>query len=99
MGICRNRTVALEILLTFPTIADPHLYTWDAVVGSPDNSVVGYEVIVTNKIGLPPQTFRVTGTSFDDSAVTVGDHLICVRAVGTTRNSPCAWYSITKKPI
>ena len=85
-----------EILLTFPTTADPHLYTWDAVTGSPDDMVIGYEVIVTNKIGLPPQTFKVTSTSFDDSAISAGDHLICVRATGTTRNSPCAWYSITK---
>jgi hypothetical protein len=87
-----------QILLTFPTPADPHLYTWHAVTGSPDDTVIGYEVIVTNKIGLPPQTFNVTGTSFDDSAVTVGAHLLCVRATGTTRYSPCAWYSITKKP-
>jgi hypothetical protein len=87
-----------QILLTFPTTADPHLYTWHAVTGSPDDTVVGYEVIVTNKIGLPPQIFNVTGTSFDDSAVAVGAHLLCVRATGTTRNGPCAWYSITKKP-
>ena len=87
-----------QILLNFPTTADPHLYTWQAVTGSPDDTVLGYEVIVTNKIGLPPQTFNVTATSFDDSAVAVGDHLLCVRATGTTRNSPCAWYSITKLP-
>ena len=85
-----------QILLTFPTTADPHLYTWEAVTGSPDDTVLGYEVIVTNKIGLPPQTFKVTATSFDDSAIAVGAHSLCVRATGTTRNSPCAWYSITK---
>jgi hypothetical protein len=87
-----------QILLAFATSAAPHLYTWHPVTGSADDTVLGYEVIVTNKIGLPPQTFKVTGTSFDDSAVALGAHSICVRATGTTRNSPCAWYSITKSP-
>jgi hypothetical protein len=87
-----------QILLNFPTVADPHLYSWHAVTGSPEDRVLGYQVIVTNKIGLPPQTFNVTGTSFDDSAVAVGAHSLCVRATGTTRNSSCAWYSITKLP-
>jgi hypothetical protein len=87
-----------QILLTFPTTTNPHLYAWHAVTGSPDDMVLGYEVIVTNKIGLPPQTFNVTGTSFDDSAVAVGAHLLCVRAIGATRYSPCTWYSINKNP-
>jgi hypothetical protein len=87
-----------QITLNFPTKAEPNVFTWHAVAGSTDDTVLSYEVILTNPKGKQPQTFTVSGTSFDDSSLDPGDYSICVRALGSTSNSSCAWYSITKGP-
>jgi hypothetical protein len=87
-----------QILLTFPTERSPNIYSWQAVSGTADNTVLGYQVILTNTIGRPPQLFNVTDTKFDASSLDPGDYSICVRANGSASNSACAWYSITKNP-
>jgi hypothetical protein len=86
-----------QITVSFPTAGQPNLFTWAPVTGSVYNTVLGYEVILTNTSGKPPQTFNVSGTSFNDSSLVPGDYLMCVRALGTTGNSACVWWAISPK--
>jgi hypothetical protein len=86
-----------QITLRFPSAGQPHLYTWAPVTGSAENTVLGYEAIFTSTTGQPPQTFNVSGTSFNDSALVPGDYMMCVRALGAVSNSDCAWYAIVAK--
>jgi hypothetical protein len=87
-----------QIVLNYPTRRSPNIYSWQAVSGTADNIVLGYQVILTNSIGKPPQLINVTDTAFDASSLDPGDYSICVRARGSAGNSACVWYSITKNP-